>query len=136
MPHSIYQRSLSTAKPDPVRNLHAMTITDSFITIAWDPGYTGGESLDQWFVVDYRRYTNDVPGEWSEVTRVTDGQVKYTVEKLVPGTKYEIRVFSENVIGRNEEGQSVLATTDQGMFYVMAVIVPIMISDSRGIRNR
>ena len=85
--------------------------TPRSLTISWSPGYSGGENLDQWFLVDYREYVNSEPGDWLDETKVTDGSNRYELSGLKEGTTYDIRVFSENEVGRSLSGQTIQGKT-------------------------
>ena len=99
------------AVPEPVVEVVVESMTLDTITVSWTPGYSGGESLEQSFVVVYRLYTDNAPGEWSEEQNVPDGDKSYTVKDLLADSTYDIQVFSENDLGRNTNGQTVQGKT-------------------------
>ena len=81
------------------------------MTFKWTPGHSGGENLQQWFVVDIREYMDNQHGHWKGETEVRDNTTQYKLTGLNEDTTYDIRVFSENEFGRNINGQIVTATT-------------------------
>ena len=94
-----------------MKDLNITKVTLNSIAVSWTPGYSGGENLVQSFLVDYRAYTENTPGEWSEAVEITNGDTHYEVTGLLEETTYDIRVISKNDIGRNEDGQIINGMT-------------------------
>ncbi|XP_052217549.1 synaptogenesis protein syg-2-like [Dreissena polymorpha] len=84
-------------------------VTESSIAVRWIPGFDGGE--DQWFVIGYRKAA-DVAWTYINVSS-TDTQL--SIGKLVAGTKYEVKMYAENIIGKSDD-TTILSVTTQTVF--------------------
>ncbi|XP_038065701.1 tyrosine-protein kinase receptor TYRO3-like isoform X1 [Patiria miniata] len=86
--------------------------TAESLTVNWTAGHDGGE--EQSFLVSYFNTTDsESVVTWSEPVRSSDGQRRYTyaVTSLRPYTEYKIRVYAENVVGRNPDFGNVVGYT-------------------------
>ncbi|XP_072048955.1 LOW QUALITY PROTEIN: uncharacterized protein [Amphiura filiformis] len=97
--------------PGSVTNLTITASTLTSLSINWNAGYSGGEDLYQWFIVDFRMYNNNQPGNWEGETEVKNVVTQYEVTGLSEDTLYDIRVFSVNDIGKSIDGELVQGIT-------------------------
>ena len=75
------------------------SVTDTSVTMKWRSGYNG--NVSQSFTIEYKKANSN---EWhnvsiSEVDKTSD-QMNYTLTKLSCGTKYEMRIYASNTIGK------------------------------------
>ncbi|XP_077985230.1 nephrin-like [Glandiceps talaboti] len=91
--------------PDPVNDMQVIHMTDTTVTVSWQPGFDGGE--EQLFHLKYRLHGNhdDV---WMQSTSTV--QPPLVLRELKPSTEYEIVVVSENSLGSAESNPIVRQT--------------------------
>lgn len=90
----------------PVTTLMITLETLDTISIRWNAGYNGGEP--QTFSIDYKPYPD---GDYGEEQTVEESQTDFTIDSLIQGKQYLIRVRSENSNGREENGETVIGET-------------------------
>ncbi|KAH3811926.1 hypothetical protein DPMN_140344 [Dreissena polymorpha] len=72
-------------------------VNKSSIAVRWIPGFDGGE--DQWFVIGYKK-SADVT--WTYIN-VSSPLNQFSIGELVAGTKYDIKMYACNTIGKSDE---------------------------------
>ncbi|XP_052760629.1 hemicentin-2-like [Mya arenaria] len=87
---------------------HFQKATVDKVYIEWTPEFDGG--LPQTFQVEYRDVGSSV---WRNEA-VIAGHINHTIVGLSPNTKYEIRVYSTNGIGRSKSSDAITVTTSKG----------------------
>ncbi|CAC5381193.1 unnamed protein product [Mytilus coruscus] len=86
-------------KPEAPQNLFVGTITFRSVNLSWIAGFNGG--YDQTFTVQFKTTDNDI---WNSTTVHTNeiktgSAIYYTLDKLSPGTSYQVMVLSTNKHG-------------------------------------
>ncbi|KAH3811381.1 hypothetical protein DPMN_139792 [Dreissena polymorpha] len=82
--------------PQQLHVIDAM-VTESSIAVRWIPGFDGGE--EQLFVIGYKK-SADVTWTYINVSSTLN---RFSIGKLVAGTKYDIKVYACNTIGKSDE---------------------------------
>ncbi|XP_052219165.1 hemicentin-1-like [Dreissena polymorpha] len=80
-------------------------VTQSSIAVQWTPGFNGGE--DQWFVIGYKKAADE---SWTYIN-VSSTVTQLNIGDLVAGTKYEVKMYAENIIGKSDDTTVLSATT-------------------------
>ncbi|KAH3813784.1 hypothetical protein DPMN_142252 [Dreissena polymorpha] len=80
-------------------------VTESSVTVKWTPGFNGGE--DQWFVIGYKKAADEF---WTYIN-VSSTVTQLSIGDLVAGTKYEVKMYAENIIGKSDETTALSVTT-------------------------
>lgn len=70
--------------------------TESTVTMAWMPGYSGGPDYTQDYTLYYRE---GGVSDWQPIPVTPSGSTQVTINKLSPGTTYEFQVAGKNVLG-------------------------------------
>ena len=89
-------------------------VTDSAITITWEPPVTDGGAPVLHYVVERREVRGP---RWVRMQQATVRAPPYTLTNVLEGNQYEFRVSAENVIGVSEPSemsQSVVALPSGG----------------------
>ncbi|XP_077867497.1 nephrin-like [Saccoglossus kowalevskii] len=97
---NVFLEGKSKWKPDSVTDIDVTDKSDSMMMITWTPGFNGGEQAV--YYVKYRQigqYDGDDSG-WLMSLESTDPPL--TIRGLYADTLYEIKVVSENSLGRTE----------------------------------
>ncbi|KAH3811399.1 hypothetical protein DPMN_139809 [Dreissena polymorpha] len=81
-------------------------VTESSLTVQWTPGFNGGE--DQWFIIGYKKAADE---SWTYIN-VSSTVTQLSIRELVAGTKYDIKMYATNIIGKSDE-TTVLSVTTQ-----------------------
>lgn len=103
---------LNTVVPDTPSNLSEVDSTERSITVRWTPSFDGGH--EQTFVIEYREiHENDFQKALvSRASTILQHEPHYhTVTALKSGTKYEIRIFSRNMVGSSPPSKIVMIST-------------------------
>ena len=98
---------LYTVPPSPPVILGAVATGSTSISLQWAAGTDDGGSPLTNYVVEYRLPDET---EFSDVTTSAD-TLGATITGLTPYGRYEVRVRGENVVGRGEPSDSLLAQT-------------------------
>jgi len=86
-------------KPGPVANIDVEQKSATTITFALrEPVDNGGRAIDR-FVVEFA--TEGTPFDQGEMKIWTNGQ-QYSIDQLLPNTRYNFRFAAENAVGRSE----------------------------------
>lgn len=100
--------------PDPPPNVELLEITSRSVQLAWKSPYSGNSALSR-FLIQYRQlnctYLPSLPlppDSWQEVATSSGLELRYTLKGLMPNCNYELRMFTENHIGRSEHGSSLV----------------------------
>ncbi|XP_022108631.1 hemicentin-1-like [Acanthaster planci] len=89
-----------TRIPDKPTNVEVVGRTSSSLVIRWRPAYDGGE--DQTFLITHIK-TSESPFLEVYSGQVDGDRSSFTIVGLESSTEYEIRVYGENSVGRNED---------------------------------
>ena len=91
------------------------SVTDTSVTVMWRPGHRNITS--QAFTIEYKKADSN---EWHNVNiseeDETSDHTNYTLTKLSRGTKYEMRIYARNPIGKSDTS-SLLVITTKGNYY-------------------
>ena len=99
------------SKPSPPRDLAVTETTSTSVSLQWSPPKTdGGEKLKQ-YVIERRAATKTI---WQKVT-TTKEETTCTIDNLVEGTKYYIRVVAENAQGQSEPAEIGVTLKEKGI---------------------
>ncbi|ODM99651.1 Protein turtle [Orchesella cincta] len=79
-----------------------------YVTLHWNPGYSGGPGFDQNYVVWYRKLGDS---KWSTITVTPEGSQRITIRNLLPGTTYQFQVVGTNDIGDGHPSEIINITT-------------------------
>ncbi|XP_052214822.1 synaptogenesis protein syg-2-like [Dreissena polymorpha] len=80
-------------------------VTECSVTVQWTPGFNGGE--DQWFMIGFKKAADETLTYINISATVT----QLSIGELVAGTKYEVKMHAENVIGKSDETTVLSVTT-------------------------
>ncbi|XP_070547878.1 nephrin-like isoform X2 [Ptychodera flava] len=93
-------------KPDSAVGVEVIHMTDTMVTVTWQPGFDGGER--QLFYLKYRIFSQDGSHEWMTSSAVIEPPL--VARDLDSSTQYEILVISENSLGSSESNTIVRQT--------------------------
>lgn len=103
--------------PDPPKNVSLVTKGSRTIEISWMAGFNGSSAIQNYTVEigeDKENFTDvDCQGTLSNGTCVVSNSTNASLTGLFPFTKYFIRVFATNAIGRSNSSSVVIVTTDE-----------------------
>ncbi|KAH3813763.1 hypothetical protein DPMN_142231 [Dreissena polymorpha] len=66
-------------------------VTERSVTVQWTPGFNAGE--DQWFMIGYKHAGDET---WTYMN-VSSTVSQLSIGELVPGTKYDVKMYAENI---------------------------------------
>ncbi|XP_052219293.1 uncharacterized protein LOC127836657 [Dreissena polymorpha] len=97
-------------QPSMPQQLHVVDamVTQNYIEVKWTPGFNGGE--EQWFVIGYKKAADE---SWTYIN-VSSIVTQLSIGDLVAGTKYEVKMYAENIIGKSDD-TIVLSVTTQSV---------------------
>lgn len=91
--------------------MHYVVSSATTASIAWIPGFDGG--LLQTFYIEYKQ---DKDKAWSLISvkeNKTLSRIRsFTVTDLTPDTRYEVRMFSGDVVGNSSKTDSIYFETE------------------------
>nr|XP_058950117.1 protein sidekick-1-like [Pocillopora verrucosa] len=103
--------------PDPPKNVSLVTKGSRTIEISWMAGFNGSSAIQNYTVEigeDKENFTGvGCQGTLSNGTCVVSNSTNASLTGLFPFTKYFIRVFATNAIGRSNSSSVVIVTTDE-----------------------
>ena len=106
-----------TVVPDPPKNVSLVTKGSRTIEISWMASFNGNSAIQNYTVEigeDKENFTDaGCQGTLSNGTCVVSNSTNASLTGLFPFTKYFIRVFATNAIGRSNSSSVVIVTTDE-----------------------
>ncbi|OTF78765.1 hypothetical protein BLA29_002031 [Euroglyphus maynei] len=99
--------------PDAPPGVEFVEVSSRSIQLQWKSPYSGNSPLTR-FYVQYRRvncsYMKHEESFWNEVTTHSGTELRLTIKGLMPNCYYEVKVSSENQIGRSEHSTNSIIT--------------------------
>lgn len=92
--------------PDVIKKIKVASPTSRSVEILWDDENFDGNSPILGYVLEYRQKDLDA-GISSDYTNVSMGPREFSaiINELLPATKYEVRIYSRNKLGRSNYSQ-------------------------------
>ena len=105
---------ICTEVPDAPPGVEIVEVSSRSIQLQWKSPYSGNSPLIR-FHVQYRRvncsYMKHEPESfWNEMSTHSGTELRITVKGLMPNCYYEVKVSSENQIGRSEQSTNSIVT--------------------------
>lgn len=95
--------------PDAPQNIEVLDVSSRSVQLQWKAPYSGNSPLIR-FYVNYRQLnctylslSNSGNSFWNELATETGGELRMVIKSLLPNCYYEIKLSSENQIGRSEQ---------------------------------
>ncbi|XP_067138886.1 cell adhesion molecule Dscam1-like isoform X1 [Centruroides vittatus] len=98
------------APPDAPYNIQVLQVTSRMITLSWATPLIWNSPLTGYIVI----YNNTAKSpDKFETVKIPPTDNKVILTSLTPGTMYLVRIYSENMFGRSEASDDIIATTEE-----------------------